>query len=73
MKSAFPTNLESPLDGTPSNGPGLEDAIQQDARWRVLDWLAASVVATHETQVSSFCDCNGCTKWPLVHSSCYLF
>lgn len=70
LKSAFPGNLEGQLAGVPSDGPGLGDAIQQDARWRILDWLAASVVATHETQASYFSDFSVSMNGACFHITC---
>ncbi|GMH36522.1 hypothetical protein BSKO_04390 [Bryopsis sp. KO-2023] len=48
LKTAFACTFESFASG--SSDLGVKGAIRQDAQWTVLDWLAACVVAVHETQ-----------------------
>lgn len=47
----FPCNLDDSLQELTAEALGWEDAFQQNTQWRCLDWIAASVVALHETQV----------------------
>lgn len=51
MKLGFGCEARDPFQETAPEALGLEDALQQNTQWRCLDWLAASVVALHETQV----------------------